>query len=49
MGLHTHTWWGYQDFFPLLIANGVTGIGEMWGDISLDRNRKVIFIDPETE
>jgi imidazolonepropionase-like amidohydrolase len=31
--MHTHTWWGYDDFFPLLIANGVTGIREMFGDI----------------
>ncbi|MAN59039.1 MAG: hypothetical protein CMC08_04295 [Flavobacteriaceae bacterium] len=32
--MHTHTWWGYDDFFPLLIANGVTGIREMFGDIT---------------
>lgn len=31
--MHTHTWWGYKDFFPLLLANGVTGIREMFGDI----------------
>lgn len=31
--MHTHTWWGYKDFFPLLIAHGVTGIREMFGDI----------------
>jgi len=30
--MHTHTWWGYEDFFPLLIANGVTGVREMFGD-----------------
>ena len=31
--MHTHTWWAYEDFFPLLIANGVTGIREMFGDL----------------
>jgi len=30
--MHTHTWWGYKDFFPLLLANGITGIREMFGD-----------------
>ena len=37
--MHTHTWWGYEEFFPLLIANGVTGIQEMSGDLT-----KVKFI-----
>ena len=31
--MHTHTWWGYKDFFPLLLANGITGIREMFGDM----------------
>lgn len=31
--MHTHTWWGYEDFFPLLLANGVTGIREMFGNL----------------
>jgi len=31
--MHTHTWWGYKDFFPLLLANGVTGIREMFGNL----------------
>ncbi|MBK8550222.1 MAG: amidohydrolase family protein [Ignavibacteria bacterium] len=29
---HTHTWWAYREFFPLLMANGITGIREMWGE-----------------
>lgn len=31
--MHTHTWWGYKDFFPLLLANGITGVREMFGDM----------------
>ena len=31
--MHTHTWWAYEEFFPLLIANGVTGIREMFTDL----------------
>jgi len=31
--MHTHTWWGYKDFFPVLLANGVTGIREMFGNM----------------
>ncbi len=30
--MHTHTWWAYEEFFPLLIANGVTGVREMFGN-----------------
>lgn len=30
--MHTHTWWAYKEFFPLLMANGITGIREMWGE-----------------
>lgn len=29
---HTHTWWAYEEFFPMLMANGITGIREMWGE-----------------
>lgn len=36
--MHTHTWWGYEDFFPLLLANGVTGIREMFGNIEQVKN-----------
>ena len=31
--MHVHSWWGYQDFFPVLVANGITGIREMWGNV----------------
>lgn len=31
--MHTHTWWAYEDFIPLLIANGITGIRDMFGDM----------------
>lgn len=30
--MHTHTWWAYEDFFPMLLANGITGIREMFGN-----------------
>ena len=30
--MHTHTWWAYKEFFPLLMVNGITGIREMWGE-----------------
>ncbi len=30
--MHTHTWWAYEEFFPLLMVNGITGIREMWGE-----------------
>ena len=36
--MHTHTWWGYEDFFPLLVANGVTGIREMFGNLEAVKN-----------
>jgi tetratricopeptide (TPR) repeat protein len=38
--MHTHTWWGYEEFFPLLLANGVTGIQEMFGDLIAVKNIK---------
>lgn len=39
--MHTHTWWGYKDFFPLLIANGITGIREMFGDLATVKQIRV--------
>ncbi len=33
--MHTHTWWGYEDFYPLLLANGITGIREMFGNLDV--------------
>ncbi|NER11763.1 Amidohydrolase family protein [Muriicola jejuensis] len=38
--MHTHTWWGYEELFPLLLANGVTGIQEMFGDLIAVKNIK---------
>ena len=37
--MHTHTWGNYRTFFPLQLANGVTGIREMFGN--LDSVRKI--------
>jgi hypothetical protein len=31
--MHTHTYGNYKDFFPLQLANGVTGIREMFGKL----------------
>jgi imidazolonepropionase-like amidohydrolase len=31
--MHVHHNWNYEDSNPLLIANGVTGIREMWGNM----------------
>jgi len=33
--MHTHYNWNHTDSDPLLIANGITGVREMWGDMSL--------------
>ncbi len=33
--MHTHTWWGYEDFYPLLLANGITGVREMFGNMDV--------------
>lgn len=33
--MHTHYNWNYTNSNPLLLANGVTGIREMWGDMSV--------------
>ncbi len=38
--MHTHTWWGYKELFPLLLANGVTGIQEMSGNLTQWRSIK---------
>ncbi len=47
--MHVHNWWGYQDFFPLLIANGVTGIREMWGNMpEINRIRQLVEMDSIT-
>ncbi|MFV0573618.1 MAG: amidohydrolase family protein [Xanthomarina gelatinilytica] len=41
--MHTHTWTDYKDYFPLLLANGVTGVREMFGDMeTVKRIRKEI-------
>ena len=32
--MHTHTWSNYKTFFPLQLANGVTGIREMFANLS---------------
>ena len=29
--MHTHTWWAYNEFSPLLLAYGITGVREMFG------------------
>jgi imidazolonepropionase-like amidohydrolase len=31
--MHAHYKWSHSDLDPLLIANGITGIREMWGDM----------------
>lgn len=33
--MHTHYFWNYTSSNPALIANGVTGIREMWGNIEV--------------
>jgi len=33
--MHTHTWWGYEDFYPLLLSNGITGVREMFGNMDV--------------
>lgn len=44
--MHVHNWWGYPDFFPLLIGNGVTGIREMWGNLpEIQRIRDLVASD----
>ena len=44
--MHTHTWWGYRDFFPLLLANGITGVREMFGDMeTVKKIRTEIALD----
>jgi len=36
--MHVHHYWAYKDFSPLLIANGVTGVREMFGDLEAVKN-----------
>ncbi len=44
--MHTHTWWGYEDFLPLLLANGITGVREMFGDMeTVKKIRNEITLD----
>ena len=31
--MHAHYKWSHVDIDPLLIANGITGVREMWGDM----------------
>ncbi len=31
--MHAHYKWNHVDIDPLLIANGITGVREMWGDM----------------
>ncbi len=31
--MHAHYKWSYADLDPLLVANGITGVREMWGDM----------------
>jgi imidazolonepropionase-like amidohydrolase len=31
--MHAHYKWSYVDLDPLLIANGITGVREMWGNM----------------
>jgi len=42
--MHVHHRWNYEDANPLLIANGVVGMREMWGDMfvhkTLERARE---------
>ena len=33
--MHAHYKWSHVDFDPLLIANGITGIREMWGNMPI--------------
>jgi tetratricopeptide (TPR) repeat protein len=35
--MHGHYTWNYEDTTPLLIANGVIGVREMWGDMATIR------------
>ncbi len=35
--MHVHHNWNYQDTNPLLIANGITGVREMWGNMQVHR------------
>ncbi|HDZ04683.1 amidohydrolase family protein [Maribacter sp.] len=44
--MHTHFNWNYEFSSPMLVANGVTGVREMWGDMDIIKDvRKQILID----
>ena len=44
--MHTHFNWNFEFSSPMLVANGVTGIREMWGDMDIIKDvRKQILID----
>lgn len=50
--MHGHFTWNYEDTTPLLIANGVIGLREMWGDIATvhqirAKNEAGVIITPE--
>lgn len=47
--MHVHNWWSYQDSHPLLIAHGVTGIREMFGNMDeVKKIRQLIATDSIT-
>ncbi|MEO5977065.1 MAG: amidohydrolase family protein [Chryseolinea sp.] len=37
--MHAHDWFAYKEFTPMLLANGVTGVREMFGE--LDRVKEI--------
>ncbi|MEP6507852.1 MAG: hypothetical protein ABJC63_06455, partial [Gemmatimonadales bacterium] len=38
MHVHTVVEEDYRSFFPLFVANGITGVRDMWGDLALARD-----------
>ncbi len=38
--MHTHTWFNFEHSFPLLLANGVTGVRDMFGHVEPCLNLK---------
>lgn len=47
--MHTHTWNNYEKFFPMQLANGVTGIREMWGNLDAVKKIKQGLADGSIE
>jgi len=50
--MHAHYKWGQADLDPLLIANGITGVREMWGNMPIieglpKRTQKSDFVSPD--